>query len=270
MRPNFLHIGHRGAAAYATENTLSSIQTALACGVDMVELDVRRSRDHHLVLAHGPYLHGQDHKVKVGRHSLDQLRHVCLPGGETVATLEEALRFIQGKALVNIDLKERGIEEDAVRLVEQLGMQHQVMFSGFDATTLRRVKHLNASLFVTLSYPSTFLIDLYQHRYLQPMIKLLERRALLRPSEMLVRHLIPWRVKRLTLERGIDAMIIRAPFLSPKLVDIVHQKELKLYTWPADQPSEVEKLRQWGVDGVESNKPDIIHQTKPGPVASRA
>ena len=49
--------------------------------------------------------------------------------------------FVRGKALVNMDLKERGCEVPAVRLVEQLGMQHQVMFSGFDVHSLKMIKN---------------------------------------------------------------------------------------------------------------------------------
>lgn len=261
MNADFLHIGHRGAAAYATENTLSSIQTAIACDVDMVEMDVRQTKDHQLVLAHDPYLHGQDRKLKIRRHTLEQLRQVCLPGGETITTLEEALTFVRGKALVNMDVKERGCEVPAVRLVEQLGMQKQVMFSGFDVHSLQLIKKLNPKLYVTLSYPSSFLMHMWENRWIQPLMKLLERRTLMTPSEMVLRRVvIPWKVKRLTLEQGIDAMIIRAPFLSPKLVDMVHKKELKLYTWPADAPAEVEKLRDWGVDGIGSNKPDVMHR----------
>src|SRR5690606_34111529 len=131
MTSNFLRIGHRGAAAYATENTLSSIETAIACNVDMVELDVRLTKDKQMVLSHDPYIHGVGRKLKLRRHTLSQLHHLCLPGGELVTTLEQALSFIKGKALVNIDLKESGFEAEVVALVDKLEMNSQVMISGF-------------------------------------------------------------------------------------------------------------------------------------------
>src|SRR5439155_16498822 len=49
-----LVIGHRGAAALAPENSLESVEAAVRAGVDGVELDVLRTRDGRLVLAHGP------------------------------------------------------------------------------------------------------------------------------------------------------------------------------------------------------------------------
>lgn len=259
MTSDFLHIGHRGAAAYATENTLSSIQTAIACGVDMVELDVRKTRDDHLVLAHDPYIQGEGRKLKINRHTLDQLNHLCLPGGEMVTTLEQALRFIRGKALVNIDLKESGYEKRIVSLVEELDMKSQVMFSGLQAKSLQKVKQENPGFFVALSYPSSFLIRLYYIRWLQPMWNYFgNRKFLIQPLQRIIRKLLPYRAKRLKDDLGIDAIMVMVPFISPKLVDVIHQKELKLYAWPADKEVDVHKLHSLGVDGAGSNRPDIL------------
>ena len=47
-----LRIGHRGAAGHAPENTLASVEHAIALGVDLVELDVQRTKDGHLVIIH--------------------------------------------------------------------------------------------------------------------------------------------------------------------------------------------------------------------------
>ena len=50
----------------------------------MVELDVRRTKDHQLVLGHDRYLHGQHNKLKIHLHTLAELQHLTLPGGETI------------------------------------------------------------------------------------------------------------------------------------------------------------------------------------------
>jgi glycerophosphoryl diester phosphodiesterase len=257
---NFLRIGHRGAAAYATENTLSSIQTALSCNVDMVEMDVRRTKDGTLVLAHDPHLSAEGRRLKIRRHTLAQIQHLCLPGGELVATLEQALAFVKGKALVNIDIKEPGFEAELVQLIGKLDMTTQVMCSSLSAKSLTKIKSINPDIYVALSYPSSFFISLYHIRFLQPLLNYLATKHIaMSPIHFVVRQALPMRAKRLKAATGIDAVMIRAPFISPKLVDIIHRKELKLYAWPADKEHEVEKLRLWGVDGVESNRPDILH-----------
>lgn len=258
MTSHFLRMGHRGAAAYATENTLSSIQAALACGVDMVEMDIRRTKDGLLVLAHEPFIKGLGHRVSVRRSTYAQLQQVCLAGGEMVPTLEAALTFIKGKAKINLDLKEAGLETDVVGLVKRLQLENQVMISGLNKRSLRKIKQLNPNLYVTLSFPSSMFIRLYYMRWLQPLLHYLaHRHRAMSPVHFMMRQILPFTLKRLANEQ-IDAVIIRAPFISSKLVDVAHRKEWKLYAWPADAPSEVEKLRQLGVDGIGSNRPDIL------------
>ncbi len=258
MTSSFLRMGHRGAAAYATENTLSSIQTAIDCGVDMVEVDVRRTRDNVLVLAHEPFIKGQGHKVKVSRSTFDQIKQVCLAGGEMVATLEEALLFIKGKAQVNLDLKVGGIEADVVALVKKLDMSDEIMFSGLNKKSLRKVKQLDPRLYVTLAFPSSMLIKVYYIRWLQPLLHYLaHRHRAMSPIHFVIRQILPFTIRRLGKE-DIDAVIIRAPFITSKLVEVAHRKEWKLYAFPADAPHEVSKLRELGVDGVGSNKPDVL------------
>lgn len=259
----FIHIGHRGAAAYATENTLSSIQAALDFGVDMVELDVRRTQDGHFVLSHNPHLHGQHVKRKIKKHTLKQLQDVTLPGGETIATLDQALRFIHTKAMINIDLKETGYETEVYQLIRNLNLDGQTMFSSLNPRSLAAIKEVNPYQFVALSYPSTQLMFLYNVPQLQPFWNWLgRRRHAMYPFHLTIKKALPYRIRRLTLDQGIDALIIRTPFVSAKLVDAVHQKELRLYTWPADRPADIQALRQLGVDGVSTNRPDLINQNK--------
>lgn len=47
-----LKIGHRGAVAHAPENTIISFQRAVELGADMVECDVRLTKDGHPVVIH--------------------------------------------------------------------------------------------------------------------------------------------------------------------------------------------------------------------------
>lgn len=98
-------IGHRGAAGLALENTLESIRSARKAGVDAVEIDVRLTRDKHLVLLHD---------VNTGRVSpsdlfinetrLEDLQNVTLHNGQRVPTLKEALR-VAGDAPLVVEAK---------------------------------------------------------------------------------------------------------------------------------------------------------------------
>ncbi len=109
-----LRIGHRGAKAYAPENTLASFKKALEIGVDAVELDVRKTKDTQLVVIH-------DADVKrttngeglVNDFTLKEIKSFDAGGGEKIPTFEEALDFLDKKVKVFVELKEVGVEEQA-------------------------------------------------------------------------------------------------------------------------------------------------------------
>jgi glycerophosphoryl diester phosphodiesterase len=105
-----LRIGHRGAAAYAPHNTLTSFRKAAELGADMVELDVQRSADNQAVVIHDLYLQTPGGKLlPVREATLAELRSIDLGGGERVPVLREALETCRQLNLgVYIELKEGG------------------------------------------------------------------------------------------------------------------------------------------------------------------
>ena len=64
-----LRIGHRGAKAYEPENTLRSFGRALKIGVNAVELDVRKTKDNHLIVIHDADIN----KTTNGKGSVNEL-----------------------------------------------------------------------------------------------------------------------------------------------------------------------------------------------------
>lgn len=89
-------IGHRGAKGLAPENTKASFEKAIQCGVDMIELDVRVTKDGVPVIAHDPELHN----YIVKDTSLRQLKTIY----PDILTLEEAL-VITGDTPLMIEVK---------------------------------------------------------------------------------------------------------------------------------------------------------------------
>lgn len=107
-------IGHRGAAAFAPENTLASFRAARARGLAMVEFDVRLSADGVPVVFHDDRLERTtDGSGAVGRHTLAQLKRLDAGrwfapafAGETIPTLAETLLLCRELDLaVNIEIK---------------------------------------------------------------------------------------------------------------------------------------------------------------------
>src|SRR5262245_18401111 len=136
---NFLRIGHSGAAAYAPPNSLESLALALEMGVDVVEFDVLPCRDA-LVLSHDLIVHAHGKKIKLARCSQAELLALEPKHSAPIPTLGDAIELIRGRALMNIDLKERGYERAVVDLLRHKHMLGDVMFSTTFASSLIKIR----------------------------------------------------------------------------------------------------------------------------------
>lgn len=140
-------VGHRGAAGLEPENTLRSIEKAIDLGVDQVEIDVRVTRDGHLVVIHDETVdrttngHGHVKDLTSG-----QLRRLDAGKGERLPTLEETLRFAQGKVILQIELKAEVATEPVVHLVQALNAEKDVLVTSFMHELLGKVYELNCDL----------------------------------------------------------------------------------------------------------------------------
>lgn len=128
-------IGHRGAAGLALENTLESIKAGLKAGADVIEVDIRLTRDNKIVLSHDPDLkrtYGVD--LKISACTLRQL-HIPCP---TLPTLAEALELLRGKIVI-IEPKEF-IEPERIFAVTKKYPDVSVKFASFNHHAIRAVK----------------------------------------------------------------------------------------------------------------------------------
>lgn len=135
-------VAHRGCWEGTSENTLDAISACIAFGVDMVELDVRRTADGALVLMHDSGVDRMtDGKGEVSALTLAQVRALkvrAAKGGPTAAlterrvpTLDEALDLAKDRVLINIDAKDEVLGE-VQQKVRARGMQRQVLFKSGD------------------------------------------------------------------------------------------------------------------------------------------
>jgi glycerophosphoryl diester phosphodiesterase len=144
---NVLVIAHRGDWRNAPENSIKAIENCIEMGVDIVEIDVRKTKDNQLVLMHdGTINRTTNGEGKVSDHTLEQLRSLFLKdkqGGENekltshkIPTLEEALLAAKGKVLLNLD-KAYGLWEDIVPVLQKTQtFDHVILKGGADAKTV--------------------------------------------------------------------------------------------------------------------------------------
>lgn len=128
---------HRGRfGGDIAENTLPAFEAALRCGADIVEMDVRKTKDNVMILFHDESpqrLLGLPGKVS--DYTLSQLRERRLinvignPSGSVVTTLDEALHALKGRCMINLD-QCWGFMDEVYAKVEALGMEEQALIKG--------------------------------------------------------------------------------------------------------------------------------------------
>ncbi|WP_235878934.1 glycerophosphodiester phosphodiesterase family protein [Saccharopolyspora karakumensis] len=139
-RAPLLAAAHRGAWRDHPENSLAAIDEAVRDGAEIVEIDVRKTADGHLVLMHDETVDRTTNGTgEVSDLTLAQIKQLRLKehlGGEQAAltshavpTLDEAMLAIKGRAMVNLD-KSWGIREDMYRVLRATGTVDHGLFKG--------------------------------------------------------------------------------------------------------------------------------------------
>jgi len=144
-------IGHRGAAALAPENTLSSVERAIKDGADWVEIDVQETADGEVVVLHdSDFMKLAGSPLKIWEAGFAEVRKLDIGSwfgpefrGEAVATLEEVLLRAKGRAKVIIELKYYGhderLEERAAAIVERTGMEDQIAVMSLERSGIEKI-----------------------------------------------------------------------------------------------------------------------------------
>lgn len=131
-------IAHRGASAYALENSRQALELAWRMGADRVELDVRAARDGTPLILHDATLNRTTTgSGVVSRFDWKELSKLRLKNGEPLLSLEEALDFLRGKAGVYLDVKDPRAVTAIAAEVRKFG---DVIVGSTNPSVLRRVK----------------------------------------------------------------------------------------------------------------------------------
>ncbi len=177
-------VAHRGASAYAPENTVPAFQLGAAQGADFVEIDIQRTKDGHIVVLHDLTLErttdveqvfpdrarpAPDDAKKVPRWWLDDFTLAEVQrldagtwfdpkfAGTRIPTLDETIESIRGRAGLYIELKspERypGIEEAMLAVLERHGLHRPgadprtpIMIQSFTVPSIERLAALHTPL----------------------------------------------------------------------------------------------------------------------------
>jgi glycerophosphoryl diester phosphodiesterase len=236
-----LIIAHRGASAAAPQNTLAAFRKAMELGADGVELDVQLSADGAVVVIHDFAVDKTtDGMGRVAAKTLAELETLDAGAkfspqfaGERIPTLAQVFEALEGKLLVNVELKDfnprRSVLAAAVvEVIRKHAMEKRVLFSSFNPFALRAVKRLAPEIPAGLLYAPDLAIYL--------------RRAWLAP-------LVPHEVRH-----------PKSSMVTAQTMKWYRAHGLRVNAWTVDDPAEMRRLIALGVDGIITNKPDVLGQ----------
>ncbi len=248
-----LCIGHRGAAALAPENTLGSFRAAVAGGVDLVEFDVLELRGRELVIAHSCDLAEVSHGAATGsvrERSLASLREIC----PDLPTLDEALEFFAEEASrtgLHVDLKTRGREGDVASALGRFELEDRSFVSSFHFSTVRKLARIAPRIRAGITVPRAVL-GIAESGRGAPFA-----RAGLWPLRRVAPVATPF---ALAVSRA-TALVLHHSLVGDAVVRRAHGRGAPVVAWTVDDPHDLARLEEAGVDAVVTNDPRIFAST---------
>lgn len=237
-----LVIAHRGASGVEPENTVAAITKAVEIGVDLIEIDVHRTRDGHVVVMHDATV---DRTAKgaytgpIADLTLEQIKSLdagiwksVLRRGERVPTLEEALLSGDGNAIFLVENKATGIERDIAEAIRRTGMQKNVVFQSFDPNSVRAFRTLMPDVPAGVLFGAPQIDDD------------VERAATMVDT---------------ALKANASIVAVHYGAVTPAFVRYIQARGLNVWVWTVDGESDMRRMIEAGVDGIITNYPEILN-----------
>jgi glycerophosphoryl diester phosphodiesterase len=233
-RPRVL--AHRGLATQAPENTLLAFAKAAAVGTAYIETDVHVSSDGIAVVSHDPSLaRVAARRVDVAQLTMAELQRIDLGYGQGFASLEEALDAFPDLRF-NVDVKVAGAVTPTVAALERTRAASRVLLTSFSDPRRRRLGALVPDAVTSAGRAGVIRSEL---------AALVGRRgAMERALRGAAALQVPERV-------GPVRVVTR------RLVSAAHRAGVEVHVWTVNEPADMERLLDFGVDGLVTDRADV-------------
>ncbi len=230
---------HRGASGYAPENTMEAFEKAVDMKADGIELDVQMTKDGQLVILHDETVNRVSNGTGfVKDYTYEELSKLNVNkkfpeyGKVKIPTLDEVYMLIKNTDLmINVELKNgiifyEDLEERVLELTRQYGLEERVIYSSFNHYSVMKLKRL---------LPSVKTGFLYEDGYLNM-------------PDYAVRY-------------GVEAL--HPPLYNlqyPNFIEECRARGIALRVWTVNDPIDMKRLCEQGVNSIITNYPDIGRQ----------
>ncbi len=223
-----LKIAHRGASAYAPENTLTSFMRGIEMGADGIELDVHRCKSGELVVIHDDTVdRTANGKGIVAELTLGELQALTIADSEHIPTLAEVFETLGKEIYYFVEIKHADAALLAAELMQAYQMRgwpaEQLILISFKHAALRHAKEIFPALTIGASFEKLTDASIAQAKTL-----------------------------------GASAILPHHQSYTEKYVQHAHIAGLKIIPWTVNDAKDIARLQGLNVDGIISDYPDRL------------
>ncbi|MCF6377726.1 glycerophosphodiester phosphodiesterase [Nocardioides KLBMP 9356] len=235
-----LAFAHRGGAYHpeieGLENTLAAFRHAVDLGYTYLETDVHVTSDGVLLAFHDTVLDRvTDRTGSIAETSYAEVQQATIGGREPVPTLAELFDAFPD-ARFNIDLKSEGAVDALADFLDDRRAWDRVLVGSFSASRMRAFRRRTAGRVATSAHPLEVAV------------------FVLSPSGRLAR----WLTRRGPVALQVPHRQGRLVVVTPGLVRRAHEAGVHVHVWTIDDPIEMNTLLDRGVDGIMTDRTDIL------------
>ncbi len=237
-----LAIAHRGGMGLGPENTLAAFGRATALGLTYLETDVHTTRDGHVVCFHDATLRRvTGHPGRITDLDLAEVRRLRVDGTEPVPTLTEAMATFP-EARFAIDLKDEASIGPMARLLRaNPGWADRICVAGSWSRWLRRLQDEAPGVTTALGWRSLTSLVACSRSGVRP----LGVRSTGSAGAAFAH--VPLRLGRL-------------PIHSQRVIARAHDLGIRVVVWTVDDATTMRALLDMGVDGIITDRPDVLRE----------
>lgn len=241
-----LAFAHRGGAYHpeieGLENTMAAFRHAVALGYDYLETDVHLTADGFLLAFHDEVLDRvTDRMGSVRDLTLAEIREARIGGREQVPTLVDLLEAFP-LARFNIDIKSDDAVAPLAALIAERDLWDRVLVGAFSRARITRFRRLTSARVATAAHP--WQIVAFR---LSPSFRLARRLA----GSDFAAFQVPHRRGRLAV-------------VTPGFVRRAHRAGVQVHVWTIDERAEMTELLDRGVDGLFTDRTDVLKDVLQG------
>ncbi|MBH0172110.1 glycerophosphodiester phosphodiesterase [Fictibacillus sp. 23RED33] len=251
---DILNVAHRGASGYAPEHTITSYKMGEKMHGDYIEVDLQMTRDGELIAMHDETLDRTTNGTgQVKDFTLKEIKQLDAGSWFNEKYPEQAKAKYEGLQVPTLEEVFQTFGKNANYYIETKSPE---VYPGMEQKLLDVVNDygINKDKLLVQSFSSESLLKMNE---IDPSVKLVQLLEYTTPADLTDREVQS--IKKYAMGIGPNSDMIDREYVQKAV-----QNGLEIHPYTVNEKEEMQKLIDWGVTGIFTNFPDLLHEVKKG------